>query len=51
MPATVGGARAAVLNESDVQIDCAPGEADAVVGHVRGLGFEYLGEAGVPGRH
>ncbi|ARF79604.1 GrpB family protein [Kitasatospora aureofaciens] len=35
----------------DVQIGCAPGETDAVVGHVRGLGFEYLGEAGVPGRH
>ncbi|MFI9319622.1 GrpB family protein [Kitasatospora aureofaciens] len=35
----------------DVQIGCAPGETDAVVGHVRSLGFEYLGEAGVPGRH
>ncbi|MFH8380235.1 GrpB family protein [Kitasatospora sp. NPDC018058] len=34
----------------DVQIGCAAGDVDAVVGYVRGLGFEHLGEAGVPGR-
>ncbi|KJS60746.1 hypothetical protein VM95_19390 [Streptomyces rubellomurinus] len=34
----------------DVQIGCAPGDTDAVVAAVRGLGFEHLGESGVPGR-
>ncbi|MGA5816867.1 GrpB family protein [Kitasatospora sp. NPDC094028] len=34
----------------DVQIGCAPGDTGAVVAAVRGLGFEHLGESGVPGR-
>ncbi|MFF2075307.1 GrpB family protein [Kitasatospora sp. NPDC058162] len=34
----------------DVQVGCAAGDVEAVAGHVRGLGFEDLGESGVPGR-
>ncbi|MFJ8628354.1 GrpB family protein [Kitasatospora sp. NPDC093550] len=34
----------------DVQIGCAAADTDAVAGYVRALGFEDLGEAGVPGR-
>lgn len=34
----------------DVQVGCAPALVPAVVAAVRGMGFEHLGTAGVPGR-
>lgn len=34
----------------DVQVGCAPGDAGRVVGLLRELGFEHLGQPGGPGR-